>query len=578
MNSAVHFIFDSEHINSIESRLYGFCATKDGLFTGAIPSEDLSNATGAWVLVKRTREGIVITQDPIGCFGLFLFRDRNYWALSNSFNHLLDYLKLAHKLTFNKEYADSLLAQQLCVSVYGETIIREIQWLDRRSKIHIDFASGELTIHYCHLDENTIPVETSEGMRILDSWHDKWASYVQKAGQSWPGNIMVDLSGGFDSRMVLAPILSSGIKVWQVKYNSLPNLHEDFRIASMIAEEFGFPLNQKKDCSMFERLSTIGSFSERLLENIFFEKEIYLFDPAQLFVPNIVFSGFGGELTRGYWEELNCQNLMKKLIKAGNNMTESVESIERVRQGAETIMLRSFQGIDNMLKETDSGYIKGTLNGCQYYRETRNRSHYGMSVARLFLHQIYRHTPLLDPLLLKLRKPLNGKHTMLICAIILTRYHEKLVSFPFEGGRSIPEETILYARELNRRFPRETNHLSTTDNDTEDATWQPIRIMAEDVAVETDHRNSEQQPITKKIQMNEKLVRAFNSATVQRHIKELYGECFSNWLDPNLDKRHPNAAKYAVVAISKALEDVTKGKNAHKDFSTFIEACLSETI
>ena len=67
LNNAAHFLFDSEHLNAIEPRLYGFCVTSEGMFTGDCPSFDIQNATGAWVLVRRTPHGMEISQDSIGC-------------------------------------------------------------------------------------------------------------------------------------------------------------------------------------------------------------------------------------------------------------------------------------------------------------------------------------------------------------------------------------------------------------------------------------------------------------------------------------------------------------------------------
>ena len=147
INNAIHFIFDSEHIDAMQTRLYGFYTTEAGMFTEAPPAgENISDATGTWVLVKSDQDGIEVTQDTVGCFGLFLFCSGNYWALSNSFNHLLDYLKGRFKLSLNEEYAAALLVQNLCASVYGETIVNEISWLDRRAKVHIDKKTGELTV------------------------------------------------------------------------------------------------------------------------------------------------------------------------------------------------------------------------------------------------------------------------------------------------------------------------------------------------------------------------------------------------------------------------------------------------
>lgn len=559
INSSAYFIFDSQHIDCIRPRLYGFCVTSDGIFTEAAPQEDISDEMGAWVLVRQTSEGIEVSQDSIGCFGLFLFRDGDYWALSNSFNHLLDYLKATRKLSINRDYADALLAHALCVSTYGETIISEIEWLDRRAQVLIDPSTTGLTMRIRSLEESMISVDTEKGIQILDEWHDKWATFLKKAQKSWPGIIQIDLSGGLDTRMMLALVLSSKMDVKRVKFYSNPIHEEDLSIASLIAEEYGFVINEGISVPPALAAHPVGSEWERELASIFFEKRVYC-DAKKTEMPNIKLSGFGGEIVRGNRQDIKGFDRMLRVLLT----KQPFDGEWRLGRGTEVIVQRSIKAIDEMLTRTNSSYKPGSLNGLQLYIETRNRTHFGMDTARRLLFQSYNLMPLLDPLMLKLRLP-SGEHPLLIVALILTRYHEKLTTFPIQGGRTIPEETLQLARELNMHYPRDEHATLETVFGNNPPTWQVLKTdgFAEH---RPDHR----------CRVDQRIIDAFESPKVQRLFRRFCGTPIKPWVDPTLTIDHPNANKYAAVVIAKAMEDVQLGKDAHANLGEFIEVCCKE--
>ena len=568
MNNPIHFIFDSEHVDAIQTRLYGFYTTEAGMSTRP-PSEgeDIADATGPWVLVRRGREGIEITQDAIGCFGLFLFRKGNYWALSNSFNHLLDYVKTRFDLSLNRDYATALLAQELCVSVYGETIINEISWLDRRARLHIDTQTAELSFSLRRLGEKTVPIDSEEGLLTLDTWHDKWASLVRGAVESWPERIVVDVSGGFDTRMMLAPVLSAGGDLAGIVFNSEPALEEDYRIASLMAQEFGFRLNTESEPTTVHPLPFIEPYAERAVSTLFFESRIRE-QSSQL--PNswqMVFKGSGGELSRSFWKDINCSTFIERNLKRLQEV-HSQPRDDRFRQRLESIISRSFTSVEMVLKQTERCIGKTGINGQQYYMETRNRSHFGMEAARRTLFGQFIQTPLLDPLLLKLRTPLDGSHPMLISALVYTRYHESLAAIPFDRGRSIPEETLQMARELNERYPRKAS-AHATDRPIA-LTWQAIDVPTPNLpgdASETDE-----------MLMSDRLLEAYDSKTVWRNFAGEFGSAPDEWREANPAKRHLNGDKYAIVSIAKVLDDIQRGKDACKDYPAFVEACRQEHL
>ena len=569
MEKTAFFVFDSEHLDEIQTRLYGFYITEKGIITSNHPhveylyennNEEIWNATGAWVLVRRTDASIEIIQDNIGCFGLFLYRKGDYWAVSNSFNCLLDYLKADHKLSLNREYARTYLTQQLCISAYGQTLIREIEWLDRRSSLFINIKDTTLLLKYRDLGERMIPVDTEEGIQILDTWHDKWASFVARADRLWPGIIRMDLSGGFDTRMALAPILSSGIDLNRVYFYSHLNRKEDYRIASMIADKFGFKLNEKPDSHEYQAYLPVESYPARSLMSIFFEKEIYTPNTDEVRVPTLVFSGFGGGLLRNHWANYTSKKIINTTTK---KIPKCVSHTQEIQDDIKSVLQHSFDSIASRLSELGTCKNEDALNGLHYYMETRNRSHFGMAIARSCLSQSYNNAILLDPLLLKLRVP--DDHPLLLCALIFTRYKEDLLSIPIEGGRSIPEETIRITEELNRKFPRDND--SIENRGTSDTSGTFSVMVPQDKTLFEINNTDELRSV------KDTLKDAFSSPMVYKLFNDSFGGNPKDWVDPVSDRLHPDANKYAVVAISKALCDIKLGKDAPKDFSAFFDRC-----
>ena len=380
----------------------------------------------------------------------------------------------------------------------------------------------------------------------------------------WPERIVVDVSGGFDSRMVLAPVLSARVDPSRIVFNSIPRLEDDYRIATLLAEEFGFQLNMEPESITKDPIPPVEVFADRALNIIFFEKEIYLKSPVQILTRQMAFSGAGGEIARGYWGDLNQDALIGrelKKVKKHNLLPQD----NCFQHGIEAIIRRSFSSIERMLNQVGEGDGTG-IDGLRYYMETRNRSHFGLEMVRHLLSERYVENPLLDPLLLKLRSPLDDKHPSLIPAIVFTRYHEKLASTPFERGRSISESTMQLARELNKRYPRIANSDLTPYREAH--VWQVIHVPPEVVQDDTAEANP--------VPMDVRFLEAYESKKVRDSFIQLFGSDPDIWVDPSSDKRHPNANKYAIVAIAKTLDDTKRGKEAYKDFESFVEACRKE--
>ncbi len=136
------FVIDSRHLEDVATHFYGFCIDEEYILNS---NEEMSKCDfvpnqqfGAWVYIDRREREIIIHQDPQGAFGLYLFQTGDYFAVSNSFIMLVDFIKTKYPISLNREYANAMLSSTFCSHFLGNTLINEIKLLSRHEKIHID--------------------------------------------------------------------------------------------------------------------------------------------------------------------------------------------------------------------------------------------------------------------------------------------------------------------------------------------------------------------------------------------------------------------------------------------------------
>lgn len=151
--------------------MYGFTVTSKGILTDnyykKIGYYEEPEPQGVFIMIRKMNDEIRINQDFYGSFGLYLYENKKtgYFALSNSFLLLQEYLIGKEFFTFNKDFADNLVITGLCSSSIHETLVKEIIKLPSNAMIIINIEKKKLKIYFIDYKENSIDFGTDESGR-----------------------------------------------------------------------------------------------------------------------------------------------------------------------------------------------------------------------------------------------------------------------------------------------------------------------------------------------------------------------------------------------------------------------------
>ena len=408
-------------------------------------------------------------------------------------------------------------------------MVNEITMIPSNTFIIINTKRKSLKRYYIDYNENSVPLESEEGLKIIDKWVDKW-SYILRSLKKKTNNISSDLSGGFDTRIVLSILLNSGIDLNEILIfsynNTIHNHDQDFKIAKNISLKSGFKLNNLIIDNNGTKLSTKESLFGIIYSKLGFHKE---FNNALKFLskPKFAISGSGGELLRG-----SPGHPIKKyieIISRGYNKKFYNSSVR--------ICKRSIA----LLKKKKTYYDDYEIS-VDLYAKGRARHHFGKSSVIAFLVNSYSLQPLIDPDIRQIKFDINEKKGHDLIAYIFLRFAHYLIDFPFEGKRELIPESIIKAENLNRNFP-------------------PYKIKSDynknfyiDIK-----RKSPVQPSSKNKNVEEYLNELFKSSKFIHRINKLYDNTVYNWAIEYIKKSNffPLRHGYGLFAIAKILEDLS---------------------
>lgn len=440
------FFLDSENLDKVETNFYGFALEpKSG--RGLLCCEDehcrfKDTRDGCYVIIRKFPEEIIVSQDLNGSYGLYLYQNGDYFALSNSLLLLAETLALrGHRLTLNQDYLDAFLLNGYTMESCLSTPFLEITELMRNVTVRIDRKHKVIEFEDRELYDQTVDIASQEAMDILDEWYAKWTGVIHGLGVR-NEHLCVDLSGGFDSRLTFLLFLGARLDkniIHVGSYESeLHTYEEDWKIANEIASRYGFFINTSMGIPKF--WLTLEDFLETSLYlKLGFHKQMGFLD-CHLQEPLYHFTGFGGENIRHYEENTKSayESLYARKQKSMDMKYDCMRGFISCLDKSEMAIRR----LHNLQNEEEFGTWLWIEGGC--------RHHMGKDTAMYSLHNHFKISPLLDENLLKIRYPREKEY--LLNAMIMIRFSPEIINYRFQGNREIPKSVLLEAEQINKKF------------------------------------------------------------------------------------------------------------------------------
>ena len=371
-------------------------------------------------------------------------------------------------------------------------------------------------------------------MKIIDSWVDKWGYILRSLKKKT--YFSADLSGGFDTRVVLSILLNSGIDLDELIINSSNDKkhchEEDFKIASNISTKFGFKLNKYYIKSHGTKLNAQDALLCTIYTKLGFHKEFYT---STLFYtkPRFHVPGSGGEILREYPNE-PIEKYVDKIASQGKQI-KSYE--EEFYNSSIRLCERSLSLIKNKKTYYSSHEISSV-----FYAMGRNRNHFGKASIESYLLNVYMLQPLIDPEIRKIR--FSENHPNDLIAYIYTRFAHDLIIFPFEGKRVLGYKSIIKAEQLNKKLPPYTKKKDYNEN----------------FYIDT-KRKSPVSPSNDKTNIEEYLRKMFfNSTKFRTTLNQVYNNIVYDWAKEysKTTNYHPLRHGHGLYAVVKILEDISR--------------------
>lgn len=323
--------------------------------SGIRPGED-----GSYFLCSSNDSRCVFSSDFNGNQRIFYYACQGHWAVSNSFNLLLEHvIRKGWSTTFN---GVSALSFQLTGNVGrtlvgSSTLIEEIHLVPTKCYLEINRFTGEC---------RELPVKNwvtgrESYSELLSACCSVWASRAYSILTYTDG--LADVTGGRDSRVIFA-LISRVIDSFpelknRINFRSSEVHKEDFDVAEVLVSHKGLALNRQgfvKDNS----LSPEDSYWLWKVGNLGVYYPVY-FPFSNHTVPQIRFYGAGGENYRPFFEEKSIEEIVRR-------KSRKIEAPKREKY---------IEFFINDVKKATSLHSENVPDVVAFYREYRGRFHFG---------------------------------------------------------------------------------------------------------------------------------------------------------------------------------------------------------
>lgn len=325
------------------------------------PGED-----GCYVVLEDFPDGLRIGTDYRGLMRLFIYRSGNDWAISSSLYELVTNVRsLNWTLTVLEDTVSAYLSgvgfsSQLAAfgAHYAEVTLVP-------SDFSVLITDERLTLEFRE-PERAVPYDAA-----LYDFVVTWKNRLSTLTSNMSTSLKFDLSGGIDSRAVIAFAIADGNILkdssrCRIESSTKPSAAKDFEVASEIADNFGFELNSRtkpKNSSGYSGAIAIDGWKQHSLAVY---SPVYLY--GSVVTPHAVHAhGAGGGNFRPTYSSIGG-----KLSPLKPELTSADHRIWGQRVVNDITAL--------------GGFYENVSLELLHYREFRNRFHFGHRPQQNFVY------------------------------------------------------------------------------------------------------------------------------------------------------------------------------------------------
>ena len=247
-----YWIVDTNDLLNIKDIFVGCAVSEEGeFFLNQKPK--ILDGTGCYTYIERLLDKIILGQDFLGMQGIYHFKNGKRNIFSNGYEKIVNYiLNLKYPLTLDKNFCIQYIFSNEEPLNMNDTMINEIKRIGKDYIIEIYLNDGKINFIEKDYEINSIKVDSKEAIDILDKWHNKWCNVLRNlVKKSSP--LIIDLSGGMDSRICFGIFLNSNIDKNNIiikrnipKESSYQKNYEDWEISQEIVNKF----NLEERCNL----------------------------------------------------------------------------------------------------------------------------------------------------------------------------------------------------------------------------------------------------------------------------------------------------------------------------------------
>lgn len=436
------FAFDSEEFGSVESRMYGYAMSGSGGRVYVVDCKMGDIIGGCYINITRKGDTVTVEQDGMSSLYVYYYTDGAYWAVANTFYGICRLLKERGKrFTVNDLYIDQYIHHSLHVYAVGKTMTDEVRVMPFGSVMTLTRDSLRIDTPARAFD--SVDLFSPEGIRLVDGWIGKWSSVIRGLYNSGV-DMRIDLSGGFDSRVVFALAKHAGVDFMSDTVDVYSkhgggagmagHLADDYEVATRIADRLSFGLNRHNEFFGARLMKNDAETQYGILRNLFMytHKEGYLCTGVRK-TPVVHLGGINGELARR-----KLANFTKPSSKCYSDpFRNSKEVVDAFESDIESL-----------------GRISGSAGerDVRFYLETQNKSHYGAVIYNDLMSNIFLVSPFNDPCLLDLK---SERDTNALFALVIRRTAPEIMDIGFSNGGSFADDVLERVGKACAEFPDE---------------------------------------------------------------------------------------------------------------------------